>query len=62
MSRAFKHDQEKSLRFRLGMLCMAVTAGKEGDMRQCTEMILDYVSELIEPYSTHPKPGNVDSH
>ena len=43
-------NQEKSLRFRLSLLCMATVAGKENDMKQCTEMILDYVSELIELY------------
>ena len=41
-------DQEKSLRFRLGLLCMAVTAGREGDMKSCTEMIIECVDEFLK--------------
>lgn len=54
--RAITADQESALRLRLTMLCMATVGGKEGDMRLCTEGILDYVSELIEPYSTTGRP------
>ena len=41
-------DQEKSLRFRLGLLSMAVTAGREGDMKSCTEIIIECVDEFLK--------------
>ena len=56
MSRAMTEAQEKSLRLRLGFLCMAAVVGKEDDLERCTEGVLDYVSELIKPYSTNARP------
>ena len=50
--RALTEDQEKSLRYRLGLLCMATLGKRDRDMALCTEMVLDYVSELIKPGST----------
>jgi hypothetical protein len=40
---AMTPEQEKSLRFRLSILCMAAVAGREGDMAECTKSVLDYV-------------------
>lgn len=41
-------QQERSLRLRLSTLCMAAIGGKEGDLRQATESVLDYVNDLVK--------------
>jgi hypothetical protein len=46
--RAMTEQEEKTLRYWLGLLCMAALGRRDGDLKICTDHVIEHVNDMLD--------------